>query len=70
MNHKIIRVWNEGPNRRFTYAFKCKCGLTDRDYISETYAREAGADHVEADPWTCCSATPDEPCKDHKPDEN
>lgn len=52
MAHKITRVWCEGPAAGFTYAFKCECGELDRGFVTETYAREAGRDHVEADPWT------------------
>lgn len=45
--HKLIRVWNEGQNRRYTYAFRCSCGEVDRDYVMEHYARDGHTEHAE-----------------------
>lgn len=47
MEHSLRRVWNEGMQGNFTYAFRCSCGYIDRGYIEDQYARDAFDEHAE-----------------------
>ncbi len=45
--HRLVRVWDEGPSKGFTYAFRCSCGEKDSGYVLEHYARDGHTEHVE-----------------------
>lgn len=45
-DHKIIRVWCRGAAHGDNYAYRCTCGRMVDGIVSETYAREAGAEHM------------------------